>query len=455
MLRVVTDDEGRAEMRSALDEIVLEGARRMLAAALEAEVDAYIAALAGERDERGQRLVVRNGHAEPRTITTAAGRIEVTAPRVNDNRVDDDRRAVPVPQLDPAAVGRKSPKVAEVLPLMYLHGMSQRRLRAGAGRVLRLGGGAVGVGDHPADDPVAGRAAGLRRAAPRSTGTTCTCGPTACTSTSASTRNGCAAWSSSVSGPTAPRSWSPSPTATGSRPSRGPTCCATSTAAGCGHRCSPSVTARSGSGVRCARCSPRPGPSAAGCTRSPTSSPRCRPRCSRPPGGCWPRSVTPRTATTPSRADQRVRRRVRRQVAQGRRQDRRRPRAAARLLRLPRRALDPPQDHQPDRVDLRDRPAAHQGHQGPRLPGRRAGHGLQAHRSRPRPLAGRQRAAPRRPRPRRRTLREGGDRRTRTARSGSRRVINDETRSTGLDDSSRAVALGGWPSAGQALHQED
>ena len=56
MLRVVTDDEGRAEMRAALDEIVLDGARRMLAAALEAEVDAYIAALAGERDDR-QRTV--------------------------------------------------------------------------------------------------------------------------------------------------------------------------------------------------------------------------------------------------------------------------------------------------------------------------------------------------------------------------------------------------------------
>jgi putative transposase len=90
MLRVVTDDEGRAEMRAALDEIVLDGAHRMLAAALEAEVDAYIAGLAGERDDQGHRLVVRNGRAEPRTVTTAAGPIEVTAPRVNDKRVDDD-----------------------------------------------------------------------------------------------------------------------------------------------------------------------------------------------------------------------------------------------------------------------------------------------------------------------------------------------------------------------------
>lgn len=124
MLRVVTDEDARAEMRSSLDEIVLEGAQRMLAAALEAEADAYIARLASELDERGRRLVVRNGHAEPRTITTAAGRIEVTAPRVNDKRVDDDgercrfRSAI----LPPWA--RKSPKVVEVLPLMYLHGMS-------------------------------------------------------------------------------------------------------------------------------------------------------------------------------------------------------------------------------------------------------------------------------------------------------------------------------------------
>ena len=53
-----------------------------------------------------------------------------------------------------------------------------------------------------------------------------------------------------------------------------------------------------------------------------------------------------------------------------------------------------------------------------------------------RPLAGSQRTPPRRPRPSRSTLREGGDRRTRTAGSGSRRVINEETRSTGLDYSS-------------------
>jgi len=90
MLKVVAVESTRVEMRSAIDEIVAEGARRMLAAALEAEVDAYIDGLAGERDERGRRLVVRNGHADARVIKTAAGGIEIEAPRVNDKRVDPD-----------------------------------------------------------------------------------------------------------------------------------------------------------------------------------------------------------------------------------------------------------------------------------------------------------------------------------------------------------------------------
>jgi hypothetical protein len=54
-----------------LDQLVGEGARRMLAAALEAEVDAYLVAHAAERDESGRRLVVRNGHARQRQVLTA------------------------------------------------------------------------------------------------------------------------------------------------------------------------------------------------------------------------------------------------------------------------------------------------------------------------------------------------------------------------------------------------
>jgi putative transposase len=53
MLKVVADESSRAELAASLDEIVREGARRMLAAALEAEVEAYLAAFAGEWTRMG------------------------------------------------------------------------------------------------------------------------------------------------------------------------------------------------------------------------------------------------------------------------------------------------------------------------------------------------------------------------------------------------------------------
>jgi transposase-like protein len=127
MLKVVADEAAREDLAAGLDEIVREGARRMLAAALEDEVAAYIAACAGERDEQGRRLVVRNGHARPRQVTTAAGAVEVIAPRVDDRRVDEatgERRRFRSSILPPWC--RRSPKVTGVLPLLYLHGLSSK-----------------------------------------------------------------------------------------------------------------------------------------------------------------------------------------------------------------------------------------------------------------------------------------------------------------------------------------
>ena len=124
MLTVVNED-GSTRDGSLIDEIVREGARRMLAAALEIEVNSYIAELAGERDDSGRRLVVRNGYHRPRSVTTAAGTVEVRVPRVNDKRVDGatgERKRFSSAILPPWC--RKSPKIAEVLPLLYLHGLS-------------------------------------------------------------------------------------------------------------------------------------------------------------------------------------------------------------------------------------------------------------------------------------------------------------------------------------------
>ena len=127
MLTVVPDPAGRdsSAPASLIDEIVREGARRMLAEALAAEVDAYVARFAAERDENGRRLVVRNGYHQGREVLTSAGAVQVTAPRVNDKRTDPatgERLRFSSAILPPWA--RKTPKVTEVLPLLYLHGLS-------------------------------------------------------------------------------------------------------------------------------------------------------------------------------------------------------------------------------------------------------------------------------------------------------------------------------------------
>ncbi len=127
MLRVVPEDDARQEFTLTLDEICRRGAERMLAIALEAEVDAYLERHREARDGRGHALVVRNGSAKGRTVIAGAGAIEVTAPRVDDRRVDPAtgaRSRFRSSILPPYA--RRSPKVAEVLPLLYLHGLSTK-----------------------------------------------------------------------------------------------------------------------------------------------------------------------------------------------------------------------------------------------------------------------------------------------------------------------------------------
>ena len=201
MLSVVTD-EGSTQSGSLIDEIVREGARRMLAAALEAEVNQYIAELAAETDALGRRLVVRNGRHRPRTVATAAGAIEVAAPRVNDRRIDEstgERKRFSSKILPPWC--RKSPKVSEVLPLLYLHGLSSGDFVPALEQFL---GSAAGL--SPATVTSGARTTPPSRPVTCPTATSSTCGPTECTPRSAWARRTRASWSSSGCASTAPRS---------------------------------------------------------------------------------------------------------------------------------------------------------------------------------------------------------------------------------------------------------
>ncbi len=119
MLKIVTDGIEGDDLGLVLDELVAEGARRMLVAALEAEVADYVERNQGELDDEGRRLVVRNGRAAERTLVTGAGGLSIRAPRVHDRREGYRFSSYILPRY-----ARRSPKVAEVLPILYLRGLS-------------------------------------------------------------------------------------------------------------------------------------------------------------------------------------------------------------------------------------------------------------------------------------------------------------------------------------------
>jgi putative transposase len=122
MLKLTTDDtEGQApEITLSLDELAREGARRMIAAALEVEVEQYVESLRHLRDEHGHALVVRNGKSHhERTVNLGAGSIKMKAPRVDDRRPGHRFTSEILPPYM-----RRSPRLEEALPILYLRGLS-------------------------------------------------------------------------------------------------------------------------------------------------------------------------------------------------------------------------------------------------------------------------------------------------------------------------------------------
>ena len=123
-----------------LDELAREGARRMIAEALDLEVEEYVQKLRHLRDANGHALVVRNGKARPRIISLGAGCIGIQAPRVDDRRSDHRfiSRILP-PYM------RRSPRLNEALPVLYLRGLSTGDFKEALSALL----GAEAVGFSP------------------------------------------------------------------------------------------------------------------------------------------------------------------------------------------------------------------------------------------------------------------------------------------------------------------
>jgi putative transposase len=108
--------------RDVLGEVLRQGAQRMLAEAVQAEVDEWIDAHRHLVDERGRQQVVRNGSLPKRSILTGLGEIEVEQPRVHDRRSADERERFTSKILPPYL--RKSKNLEELIPWLYLKGVS-------------------------------------------------------------------------------------------------------------------------------------------------------------------------------------------------------------------------------------------------------------------------------------------------------------------------------------------
>jgi putative transposase len=108
--------------RDALTDLLRDGARRLLAQAIEAEVAAWIVDHAHITDGAGRRRVVRNGHHPERTIQTGLGDVEVRQPKVHDRRPPEEREHFTSAILPPYL--RRTRSLEELIPWLYLRGVS-------------------------------------------------------------------------------------------------------------------------------------------------------------------------------------------------------------------------------------------------------------------------------------------------------------------------------------------
>ena len=111
-----------AAVDDPLTQVLRQGARKLLAQAVEAEVEQWINDHAHLTDEQGHRQVVRNGHAHPRQVVTGLGPVEVTMPRVHDRRPEPQRERFTSGILPPYL--RKAKSVERLIPWLYLKGVS-------------------------------------------------------------------------------------------------------------------------------------------------------------------------------------------------------------------------------------------------------------------------------------------------------------------------------------------
>lgn len=137
---ILIDDRAiaRGQVESVLETALREGARQLLQEALALEVEEYSQRFQELRDDKGQRLVVRNGYHPERELVTGLGKVPVRQPRVHDRRPEEHfTSAILPPYL------RRTPSIDALIPLLYLKGISTNAFPDALRAIL--GDGVVGL----------------------------------------------------------------------------------------------------------------------------------------------------------------------------------------------------------------------------------------------------------------------------------------------------------------------
>jgi putative transposase len=120
---IAQNDSTREEAISLIDDLVRQGAQKMLQTALEAEVADFIARHQDRKDANGLQVVVKNGFKEEREILTGAGPLKIRQPRVDDRKLDTMEMERFTSKILPPFM-RRVPSIENLIPALYLHGVS-------------------------------------------------------------------------------------------------------------------------------------------------------------------------------------------------------------------------------------------------------------------------------------------------------------------------------------------
>ena len=107
-----------------ISDILRNGARKLLAQALEAEIESFLSQYADFKDDQGRKRVTRNGYLPEREIQTGIGQVPVKVPRVRDRQTDNDSGRIRFSSCILPPYLRKTKSMEELIPWLYLKGIS-------------------------------------------------------------------------------------------------------------------------------------------------------------------------------------------------------------------------------------------------------------------------------------------------------------------------------------------